>query len=331
MPFALPRFVRSLLTSTTPPVDAILAGPCSTVPVSVVPLTDRDGGPRVVTSPASGLIVGIAPVHETAMLAALPHFAAGGGYTGLNHGTLDVPGLDLRPGDTLDLPRRMNEHLLAPPCPVEHVLMVGAADPVFAPLGRDETIALQWLLYRLAERAGRAALHGAAPARPALLDHEPQRLVRWSADLRPMLCAAGTHAFVPPGRVIGPAIVDPTDGEAAFRAVPRGYLTELPPGLTERDGAEHYELAWRRVSARATVVGHWTVVHAGATVDPDEHSGVQGCIAAKRRHMLMHGVLQRGADGLLRLTRDTALPSLVNALRVVTGTNELAERWRPAS
>lgn len=321
---AVLRLLRNVTRSTSALVDTVLSDPCSTVPLTVTPLTDRPGGARVVSSPVSGLVVGIAPVNQTGMLTDLPSFAGGGGYACLSHGTLEVPDLQLRPGETLDLPRRLAEHLAVPPCAVEHVLLVGPADPVFSSLGRDGSLAIQWLLHRAAERSGRTVLHGARPQSPALLARRPEVLRRWAADLVPMLTACGTHGFVPLGSVIGPVEED----EVEFRAVKTGYETALPPGLTERAGARLYELAWERVSALATVVGSWTVLHAGSTVDPVDRSGIQGCIAAKRMHMLEHGVLQRLPSGLLRFTCDTAVPSLVNAIRIVTGTNEREHHWR---
>lgn len=323
------RFLRSFLTPTPAALDTILSGPCSTAPLTVTPLTDHPGGARVVSSPVSGLVIGVAPVGETGALTELPHFAQGGGYVCLSPGSIEVPALALRAGETVDLPRRIAEHLALPPCPVEHLVLVGSADPVFSPLDKGETLALQWLLHRLAERAGRAVLHGAPPPRPLLLDRDPRVLACWSSNLRPMLSATGTPAFVPLGRVVAP--VPEVSDDEAFRAVKTGYATALPSGLTERDGARLYELGWERVRALVTVVGHWTVLHAGSTVDPTDRSGIQGCIAAKRRHMLERGVLQRTSTGLLRFTCDTAVPSLTNAIRVVTGTNERRHHWRLAA
>lgn len=329
----IPLFTRCLRDrlATTPTLGHILSRPCSLVPLTVTPLGERATGARVVTSPTSGLVVGIAPVDEVAALTALPHFGEGGAYTFLSHGTVDVPAMVLRPGETVDLPRRIAEHLAFPPCTVEHVLLVGSADPVFSPLGKDGVLALQWLLHGMAVAAGRALVHGAVPQRPPLLAHDPERVARYAMDLRPMALAGGTHAFEPRGPVIGPVVVGPVDKAEVFRAVQRGYATDLPPGLTERPGARLYELTWRGLTALATVVDHWTVLHAGSTADPVHHGGVQGCIREKRRRMLAHGVLQRGPGNLLRFTCDTAVPSLVNGVRVVTGTNEREHHWRPAA
>lgn len=317
--------------AAAPTLREILSRPCSLVPLTVTPLGERATGARVVTSPTSGLVVGVAPIDEIAALTALPHFGEGGAYTFLSHGTVDVPAMALRPGETVDLTRRIAEHLAFPPCTVEHVLLVGSADPIFSPLGKDGVLVLQWLLHGMAVEAGRALVHGAVPQRPPLLAHDPERVARYAMDLRPMVLAAGTHAFEPCGAVVRPVVIGPADEAEVFRAVQRGYATDLPPGLTERPGARLYELAWRGLTALATVVGRWTVLHAGSTVDPTHHGGVQGCIRDKRLHMLAHGVLQRSPGGLLRFTRDTAVPSLVNGVRVVTGTNEREHHWQPAA
>ncbi len=320
------RLMRALSNPISIDLDTILSGPCSTAPVTVTPLSDDPGGPRVISSPTSALVVGVAPVSDTKPLTTRPHFAREGGYACLAHGDREVAGLQLRPGETVDLPRRIAEHRVFPPCSIEQVLLVGSADPAFSPLGKDGTLAIQWLLYNLAEYAGRAVLHGGSPPFPLLLDRAPQTLARWSADLRPLLTAAGTAAFVPLGPVLGPVVVQPE--EETFRAVKSGYETVLPPGLTEAEGAQRYELAWGQVTARATIVGHWTVVHAGSTADPIDRSGIQACIAAKRRHMLEAGVLRRTRTGLLRFTCDVAVPSLTNLVRVLTGTNEPGDHWR---
>jgi hypothetical protein len=320
------RFQRTQSNSVPIELDTILSGPCSRVPVTVTPLTDDPSGPRIVSSPASGLVVGIAPINEMKVLAVYPHFAAEGGYACLSHGTVEVPGLQLRPGETLDLPRRIREHRVFPPCVIEHVLLVGSADHAFSPLDKGDVLAIQWLLYSLAERAGRATLFGETPPRPPILHRRPQVLARWSADLRPLLTAAGTLAFVPPGDVIGPMVVQPQEG--AFQAVKRGYETTLPPGLTEAESARSYELAWGAVTARATTVSDWTIIHAGSTADPVDRPGIQPCIAAKRQHLQERGVLQQASPGLLRFTCDTAVPSLTNALRILTGTNEPRGHWR---
>lgn len=325
MTLDLPRSQRDDASPVSP--ATLIAGPVSTVPVTVTPLTDHPSGARVASMPTSGLIAGIAPIHDVGRLTALPSFKAAA-YACISQGSLAVPGVHLRPGESLHNPRRQAEHQVLPPCPVEEVLLVGPANPTFGFFGRDETRALEWLLHRLAVEAGRAAVHGTAPPRPALLDREPQRLARWASDAMPLFRALGTPAFAPPGPVLRPIAVEPDD--ATFRAVQRGYATELPPGLTEQPDARLYELAWAGIYAMATVSGSWTVLHAGSMAAADLSSGVQSCIADKRRAMLAEGIFQRGASGLWRVTRDVALPSLLNALRVLTGTNELDHYWRRA-
>lgn len=211
------------------------------------------------------------------------------------------------------------------------MLLVGSASPELSPFGRDETVAIQWLLYKLPELAGRVVLHGAAPARPMLIDHNPQLVAEWAGDLKAMLPAAGILACEPRGRVIGPATPDPEELEV-FSTVLKGYETKLPPGLTELDGAQHHDLVWDGAHALVTVVDHWTVIHAGSTANPEDRSGVQSCIAAKRADMLANGVLQRTrCGGLLRFTCDTAVPSLTNAIRVITGTNLPKDHFRVAA
>ena len=333
MASALTRFIASLLNPTPLGLDALLATPRSTVPHTVTPLDDRPGGPRVVSAPDAGLVVGLAHHTRIAALTALPHFAAGVGYATLSHGSISVPALALRAGESLDGPARLAQHLADPPAPIEAILLVGPADPVFSPFGRDESLAVQYLLHGLALRAARAVVHGAPPQRPVLLDREPQRLLRWVQDLAPMLRSC-TPLFEPCAVLLlpRPVVAEPEGaGEVEPRGVARGYHTVLPPGLTEGVGVSRYALRWRGLAAQATVAGDWTVLHAGTTVDPTDHAGVQSCIADKRARMREQGVLQGTAGGLLRLTRDVGLPSLTNALRVVTGTNEPGHHWQPSA
>ena len=69
----------------------------------------------------------------------------------------------------------------------------------------------------------------------------------------------------------------------------------------------------------------------GRTV-PEDRSGVQSCIVAKRATMLANGVLQRTRCGLqLRFTCDTAVASLTNAIRTITGTNLPKDHFRLAA
>lgn len=325
------RIARKSSRLSSADIDAMLDGPRSTVPVTVTPLTDQPGGPRIIGSPTSGLILGIAAIDQIDALTAYENFARCAGYSCIANWSVEFPFSIFRPGETTYMARRIGEHRAAPPCTFEHVLLVGSADPFFSPFGRDETIAIQWALYRLAERAGRVLLHGAAPARPALLDHNSNLVAQWVADLKTLLPAAGVMACEPRGRILGP-VDDGREAPEAFVAVSRGYEKQVPPGLTERADAIHYDLAWNRVHALVTVVDRWTIIHAGSTADPDDRSGIQGCIALKRVDLLNDGVLQRTRCGhLWRFTCDIAVPSLTNAIRTITGTNLPKDRFRLAA
>lgn len=314
------RVVRNHSSLFATAVEALLDEPRSTVPVTVTPLDDKPGGPRVVSSAGSGLVLGIANIDQIDTLTAYEHFQVGGGYSCISHWCAELPFSAIRPGETVHLPRRIGEHRAAPPCAFEHMLLVGSANPIFAPFGRDETVALQWILYALAESAGRVALHGAPPARPMMLDHNPHLLRQWVRDLRTLLSATGVMAWEPRGATVG-RIVDQPEERGPVRAVLQGYETNIPPGLTEREGAVRYDLVWDRIHALVTVVDDWTIIHAGSTANPDDRSGIRSCIAAKRADLLAKGVVQRMQCGLWRFTRDTAVPSLTNAVRTITGTN----------
>ena len=306
--------------------------PCTSIPVRIVPLGTRPDGSRLITQPGSGLVVGIAPVDDVAGLLAHRSFRGGGGYVTLSHGNLGFTSAQIRPGDTSDLPRRLREHLLWPPHRIEYILVVGPADPAVNPFGKDAALTLQWILHGLALRAGRATVVGAAAPRPLLLDSDPALVGRWIADLRPLLVAAGVMLFEPQGAVTEPRASAPSgndDRDDGLRPVERGYAITLPARLTERPDALRYRLAWNSLSGQATVTDGWTVLHAGSLADPAHRPGIQACIATKRDRLLEHGVLQRTAGGLLRLTRDIAVPSLLNATRLLTGTNEAISLFRP--
>jgi hypothetical protein len=337
------RPVRGLTLSALAGAKRILLSSCSTLSMQVTPLTDRPNGARLVTSPASCLVVGAGPVSDASLLLDLPVFQRPACY-GLHHqGTLsalEVAGVDVpqvRIGETLQPARRLDEHRSTPPLPAEEILLIGSRDETA--FGRDEVVALQEALTVLAVQAGRYQVTGAPPARSWLRQVAPALIERWLFDLRPMLVSAGCLMFEPRGASLAPRPSAPVAvaGEAppqqaepapAFAA---GFTTDVPPKVLTRPGAQRYRLTFRGATARLCVIGPWTILVKGSLVAMADRSGIQPCLARKRRQLREQGVLQpTGRDGLLRVTQHVALPSLTNATRVVTGGNEAGSLWTAA-
>ncbi|MFD0463366.1 hypothetical protein ACFQY9_17490 [Microvirga aerilata] len=303
-------------------------------------------GARLVTSPASCLMVGVAPVFEAAHLFAVPEFQGPTCYGLAHHGMLadlgvaEIDAPQLRVGETIRMPGRYADHRTQPPLPIEDVLLIGSRDR--DSFGRDEVVALQEVLTELASAAGRYQVTGAPPTRSWLRQVNPALVERWLADLRPMLVSAGWMVFEPRGPLLLPrgrafeaptreVAAEPQPSAGSPPAVPSGFTTAFPPELLAQAEARRYRLHHQGATARVCVVEDWTILEKGSLVRRRDRSGIQLCLARKRNQLIGQGLLRRTRrKGLLRLTQDIALPSLTNAARVVTGDNVPRTLWVPA-
>ncbi|WP_114946117.1 hypothetical protein [Microvirga calopogonii] len=335
------RSMRRLITPVIPEQTA--SRPCSMVPVQVTLLTDQPGGARLITTPTSGLVVGIAPVTDAPILLTRTLFQRPLCYALFHRGALRELGIDgvdapeARIGETMWPLRRFEEHFNAPPLPIEELLLVASRDE--DGFGRDEIVALQEILTERAVRAGRYEVTGAPPTRSWLRQVQPQLVEHWLADLRPMLISAGCDMFEPRRAVLVPRHMarpipahEPIpQAQAALPPLPSGFTVDVPEDLLSHPEARRYRLTFNGASAQARVIGPWTVLEKGSFVAGEDRLGIQPCLANKRRLMQERGVLRPAArQGLLRVTRHVALPSLTNAGRVVTGGNGPKDLWDAA-
>ncbi|GGK38890.1 hypothetical protein GCM10011322_27470 [Salinarimonas ramus] len=289
-------------------------------------LTADPAGARIVLSPASPLVVGVAPVGQVDILLDQSLFEGATAYM-----LVDWPHA-VRVGESLDMPARWADHRAAPPLAADLVVIVAHLGGVYR--GRDATLALQAMLDRLARDAGRCDVVGAIPVASTLATTDPAVLARWEMDVRPMLTAAIGPLFERRGDVLQPisrrSSGPPADG-SPLRPIGAGYALDVATAVTWPD-ALHYRLEWRGARASAAAVGDvGVIVEAGALVCAVETASVQPCIARKRSKLLRERILVPTSDPhVLRLTRAVRLPSLTNAARVVTGTNGAsADAWRP--
>lgn len=303
---------------------------------------------RLVTCPDTALVVGAAPMAQVAHLLRQTPFRRRPLAYLLMASATPIQPVELYVGETLDGDGRTAEHRRDPRLPADDVILIGCHDDGF---GRDAIQALQHGLTAQAHRAGRCRVVGKPPQRSWLQLADPRQLACWLGVLRPMLVAAGCNLMEPPGARLRPRLVAapaarPDDlgalrpqtapvPEPAIRPVPepvlQGYSLDLPAGLLARADARHYVLTWAGVRAEAVAAGPWTVLRAGSRVVPDDESGIQLCLSRKRQALQEAGVLRpSGRGGLLRVERDVALPSLTNACRVVTGTNQPGTLWAEA-
>jgi hypothetical protein len=337
------RCVRSDFGSTSDQTGSGLALPFPGLPMQVTPLTGNPAGARLVTSPASCLMVGVAPIFEAAHLFAVPEFQHSVCYSLAHHGRLEDLGVSevdapqVKVGETIRMPGRFADHRTQPPLPIEDILLIGSRDRTS--FGRDEVVALQEVLTEWAVRAGRHQVTGAPPTKSWLRQVNPELIERWLADLRPMLVSAGWMVFEPRGALLlprGRTVEAPARDAAAqslppaapLPAVPSGFTTSFPPELLAHPGARRYRLHFQGATARVCEVEDWTILEKGSLVRRHDRSGIQPCLARKRNQLIEQGYLRRtGRKGLLRLIQDIALPSLTNAARVVTGDNVPWTRW----
>lgn len=300
---------------------------------------------RVVTSSNTALVVGAAPMEKIAHLLCQTQFAERPLTYLLMASATPVSPTELYVGETLDGEKRIAQHRRDPGLAADDVILIACHDDTF---GRDAIQALQHGLTAQAHRAGRCRVLGKPPQRSWLQIADPEQLARWLRVLRPMLAGAGCNLMEPPGARLRPRLVAATgmlpDGlevprpvaplpEPAIHPQPvlQGYSLDLPAGLLTRANARRYVLAWGGGRAEAVSAGAWTVLRAGSRVAPTADSSIQLCLLRKRQALVKAGVLRpSGRRGLLRVERDVALPSLTNACRVVTGTNQPGRLWAEA-
>ncbi|GGK51775.1 hypothetical protein [Salinarimonas ramus] len=294
-------------------------------PVWVRHLTPDPAGARLILSPGSPLIAGVASACEADMLLEEPALGGAAGYV-----LIDWPHA-VRVGETLDMAGRWAAHRGAPPLPIEQVFIVASLPELRA--GRDTTLALQSILHRLARESGRCALIGAAPSPSPLESSDSALVARWASDIRGLLLAGIGPLFEPCAARLQPRAVEATPPEppvGVLRPVSVGYALDVPGGVALWPDAMRYRLEWRGARASAAVVDGVTVVESGSLVMATETPCIQPCIARKRARLQAEGVLAPTRNPqLLRLAKPVRLPSLINGARVVTGSNTGVDVWRP--
>lgn len=309
---------------------------------------------RLVTSPDTALVVGAAPMERvTHLLSQAPFRKRPLAYL-LMASAGPAQRIELYVGETLDGEERMAGHRRDARLPADDVVLIACHDDLF---GRDAIQALQHGLTAQACRAARCQVVGKPPQRSWLQFADPNQLGRWLTALRPMLMAAGCNLLEPPGTRLRPRIAGAQAGlpevveaplapapllpEPLFpgpephadraQAVLQGYSLDLPADLFARADARHYVLDWEGLRAEAVEVGPWTVLRAGSRVALRDDTGIQLCLSRKRQALQEAGVMRpSGRRGQLQVLRDLALPSLTNACRVVTGTNQPGTLWAEA-
>lgn len=109
-----------------------------------------------------------------------------------------------------------------------------------------------------------------------------------------------------------------------------GYRTDIPAGFGTSGNARVYDLSDRELVARAIVEGDWVVIEAGALARRSEVRWNQTCLTAKRRRLVIEGLLRplRRRPHLLKLRAPIAVSSLVNAARLLRGDNADDRVWQ---
>jgi hypothetical protein len=310
--------------------------------LSLVPLSERPDGARLALSPCSPLVVGIAPLREIDRLRAEPALKRVVTYGLIHRGEALGEQPEIRWGETVLVPKRLNSHRADPPLPIEEVVLIGSAEP--RAFGESALLALQEALTHQAQSAGRARVVGAEPQKAWLGAVDPALIARWLTDLRRMLVMLGCPYLETRGPVLAPraerlpvglaraAIIEPAPAPAVIERIPAetvsmGYTLDLPAGLAARADAALYSLTWRGLHASVVVANGWTVLRAGSYLSARDRLGIQDCLSRKRQALRRAGLAKPTRDGRLRLRCDIGLPSLVNATRVVTGGNEGNNLW----
>ncbi|GEP01851.1 hypothetical protein [Methylobacterium haplocladii] len=330
------RLARTKTVATAAVPDRPAGSRTARPALSFISLSERPDGARLVLSPCSPLVVGIAPLDELALLRNETALARLVAYSLIHRGEALGECPELRPGETVLMPARMARHRARPPLPIEEVVLIGSND--LQHFGESALLALQEALHRQARRAGRARVVGGEPQQAWLTTVEPVLVARWLHDLRFMLMALGCPYLEPRRAVLqpraeplpllrAPVALTPLVPAPVPVSVPSGYALDLPDGLAARADARRYSLDWRGLRASAVVAGGWTVLKAGSQLIADDRGGIQACLSRKRRTLQEAGLVRRVGRTRLRLLRDLGLPSLVNATRVITGGNESDGLW----
>jgi hypothetical protein len=276
---------------------------------------------RIVTTPTSTLTVGTAPWRHAGRLANLPPFAG--------HCVYILTGAEARIGKTGGADKRLRDHRKSPPMSrIDQVFVIASAG-----FTSDTITALEAILTQAARRAGVMPVIGAPLRVPSLDPVRDYDLLRWLADLPPMLMAAGCALFesdyapMPDRR--GDILERASAAEAiGAGAVRQGWDEKFPAGLLEDRATTHFVLERGALRAEAAVHGAWTVLKAGSLLTADIETSDQIGVSRKRDRLRENGLLQ--ADGRFqRLSRSIAVPSLTNCARLTLGNNAPHSVWRP--
>ena len=320
-------------------------------------LSRRFDGARVVTMLGCDLVVGVAPIDEVSALFQEKALSSYASYIALSptrdgyHVACHEPDADgdqvvageedrafgqAKVGETIHVPRRWQEHLRLPPLRIDRLFIIGSTHK--ARIGKDAILALQALITRQIQRAGRCSVVGASPQEAMLERIDPGLGARWLADARLLLVGAGCFALEPRGAWLRPPIhIAPPERVGADPDTPiepplpsglkRGYRLDVPLPVFGLPEVRRYALAWRDVRATAVSVSGCTILEAGSTLSAKDHSSIQSGVANKRRQLVAAGAAYLGDDGLLHLRVPVVIPSLTNGGRLATATNIPRRVW----
>lgn len=300
---------------------------------------------RLIESPTSNLVLGIAGWHLRQRLLDLPQVCGSSNYAIV--GSTGQPFPDAPTaiywGATDKLQQRLRRHSGDLPVvePRAVLVIAGAHLGVLSP---DMSEGLEWLLSRLTRAHSVFTLVNAF-RQPNLRPAQITTRLRWVESLRPMLQTAG-YPIIPfeePDAGIEPEFgraadartappQPPQEAELTSGAVPAvrsGWSTSFPSDLEQRSEAQRFVLSDGEVEARAVVCGAWTVIEAGAIGRRHPVPSHQSCLTDKLEAMIEAGVLRPipGRPHLVRLMRSIAVPSLLNARRLLCGNNGPASGW----
>jgi hypothetical protein len=298
-----------------------MTAPCAPPKTHVVNPPGLPTSGRLVTTPTSTLTVGAAPWRHAGRLANLAPFAG--------HCVYILTGAEARIGKTGGAEKRLRDHRKSPPMPhIDEVFVIGSEG-----FTSDTITALEAILTHAARKAGVMPVIGAPLRVPCLDPVRDYDLLRWLADLPPMLIAAGCALFESDYAPMPDRHGEPMERSSAAEAigagaVRRGWDETFPAGVLEDPATTHFVLERGGLRAEAAVNGAWTILKEGSRLTTAADTSVQMGILRKRNLLREYGLLR--ADGRFqRLWRSIAVPSLTNGARLTLGSNAPHSVWRP--
>ncbi|MBD2747304.1 hypothetical protein IC232_11435 [Microvirga sp. BT688] len=286
------------------------------------------------------LVVGSAPWPKAAILLSRAEFQNPSCYAiiGGAPSQLGMPAVpETHVGRTGRPPVRTRQHRQSPPLSPVRTLVIITTDDEKGLLF-DEAAALERALHVEAARAGSHKVVSRPPRDRGLPPGVITRVNRWLDSLRWMLAVAGCTILEAKQDNPDPGLTPDLDtvapaAEAEVLPPAVGWTTAFPRDLLKRPDARWFQLDHPEVSATALVVDGWCVVTKGSRARVKEIRSIQPGLKNKRLTLVSSGLLKPvcGRKDVLETTRDIGLPSLINAGRLLLGSNTRGRRWRRIS